>query len=263
MTDDLPLSTQPKPKKKGLAFAHFAFLVALVTPLFLLGVMMATNLGYLGYDLGFKVLTLGFAPKLAVGAMAVAGLSLLISLFMAPRRCGLWAFSAVVITAGVLGGFWWYQQALRAHPPIGDVATDWDRPVTFSSKLIEARGVDARPIEDLPRVPRNDSMEWGGKTVAEINAMTCPGARPVTKREGVTADRIVAMLKADDFVVTGRSDWRVEATYQDPFYGFKSDVVIRLDPGRIDIRSVGRYPMPDLGENCRRVTDLVRKIEAL
>ncbi|ESQ89081.1 hypothetical protein ABAC460_13510 [Asticcacaulis sp. AC460] len=259
----MPTLDKPKAKKKGLAFAHFAFMVSLVTPLFLLGVMMASNLGYISYDLGFRALTLNLAPKMALGAMAVAGLSLLISLFMAPGRLGPWALAAVVITGGVLGGFWWYQKALKANPPIGDVATNWERPVTFSTRLIEQRGRDARPIEDLPRVPRNESMDWGGKTIPEINALTCPRARTITKKEGVTAEKVVAMLKANNYVVTGSADWRVEATYQDPFYGFKSDVVIRLDPNGIDIRSVGRYPMPDLGANCRRVVDLIHKIEAL
>ena len=250
-------------RKKGLAFAHFAFMVSLVTPLFLLGVMMLSHLGYISYDLGFKTLTLSLAPKMALGAVAVSGLSLLISLFMAPGRYGPWALAAVAITGAVLGGFYWYQKALKAHPPIGDVATYWERPLTFSDKLVEARGPEARPIEDLPRIPRNESMDWGGKTIPEINATTCPAARTITKKEGVTAEQIVAMLKANDYIVFGSSDWRVEATWQDNFYGFKSDIVIRLDPGRIDVRSVGRYPMPDLGGNCRRVVDIIHKIEAL
>ncbi|ESQ74447.1 DUF1499 domain-containing protein [Asticcacaulis sp. AC402] len=264
MTEDLPTSGHKQTnKKKGLSFAHFAFMVSLVTPLFLLGVMMASNLGYISHDLGFKTLTLNLAPKMAMGAMVVSGLSLLISLFMAPGRCGPWALAAVVLTGSLLGGFWWYQKALKANPPIGDVATNWERPVSLSGKLIEARGADARPVEDVPRVPRNESMDWGGKTIPEINALACPRARTITKKEGVTSQKVVAMLKANDYVVFGSADWRVEATYQDPFYGFKSDVVIRLDPNGIDIRSVGRYPMPDLGSNCRRVIDLIHKIEAL
>ncbi|MBW8881853.1 MAG: DUF1499 domain-containing protein [Asticcacaulis sp.] len=263
MTEDIPTFSHKVEKKKGLAFAHFAFMVSLVTPLFMLGVMMACHLGYLSYYLGFKTLTLGLAPKMALGAMAVAGLSLLISLFMAPARCGPWALAAILVTGAVLGGFYWYQMALKNNPPIADVATDWETPLTFSDKLIAERGPDARPVEDLPRVPRNESMEWGGKTVPEINADRCPAARSITKKEGLTADQIADMLKANDYVVFGRSDWRVEATYQDNFYGFKSDVVVRLEPGRIDIRSVGRYPMPDLGGNCRRVVDIIHKIEAL
>lgn len=264
MTEDTPTTKAHSSKpKKGLAFAHFAFMVALVTPLYLLGVMMACHLGYLDYDIGFKTLTLMVAPKLALGAIAVAGLSLLISLFRAPGRYGPWAFAAVLISAAVLCGFYAYQKTLKANPPIGDVATNWDAPVTFSDKLVEARGPGARRVEDLPRVPRNESMDWGGKTIPEINAQYCPQARTITKKQGVTAERIAAMLTANDYVVFGTSDWRVEATYQDNFFGFKSDVAIRLDPQGIDVRSVGRYPMPDLGGNCRRVVDIIHKIEAL
>lgn len=259
-----PESANAKPaKSRGIAFAHFAFMTALVTPLFLLAVMMLSHLGYISYDLGFKTLTLGVAPKLALAAMAIGGLSLLISLFMAPGRCGPWALAAVTITGIVLAGFYGYQKALKINPPIGDVATNWDDPVTFSEALVTERGPGARPIEDLPRVPRNESMDWGGKTIPEINAQYCPGARSITHKPGLTAEQIATMLRANDYIVFGTGDWRVEATYQDNFFGFKSDVVVRIDPTRIDLRSVGRYPMPDLGGNCRRVVDLIHKIEAL
>ena len=39
--------------------------------------------------------------------------------------------------------------------------------------------------------------------------------------------------------------------------------MVRLDPTGIDVRSISRYDMPDLGDNCRRVTDIVNKIKAL
>ena len=259
MTDS---DTDSHAHKKGWAFAHLAFIVSALVALYLVLVMMATHLGYVSEDLGFKTLTLSYGPKLVVAALAISGLSLLISLFMSPGRRAFWALAAVVLAGGMMGGFYAYQKALRAYPPIADVATNWDRPLSFSDKMIADRGPDALPVEDLPRVPRNESMEWGGKTVADINDSTCPGARTILNK-AVTEDQIVAILQAQHYIIFGHAPWRVEATYQDSFYGFRSDVVVRIDPRSIDVRSISRHDMPDLGGNCRRVTQIVEKIRGL
>jgi uncharacterized protein (DUF1499 family) len=254
-----------KTKKRGFAFAHLAFMVSVITALFLLGVMMVTHLGYVSMDMGFKTLTLGIGPRMAMAALALSGLSLLISLFMCPTRCAPWAFAAVLISGGILGGYAWYNKLLKDYPPIADVATNWDRPLSFSDKLMAKRGADALAVEDLPRVPRNESLDWGGKTVAAINEATCPAAKTIGELV-ITEDQIpaiVTVLKNMNYTVFGTSPWRMEATYQDNFYGFKSDIVIRIDPRSVDVRSVGRYNMPDLGANCRRVTEIVQAIRAM
>ncbi len=249
-------------RKGGLAFAHLALIVAVVPVLFVVGAMMATHVGYLDVDTGFRFLTLRVGPKLAMAALVVSVLSLLISLFKDHARYGLWALAAVVLSGGVTAGYFVYEQALHRFPPIADVATDWDTPLTFSNGLIKDRGPKAMKVEDMPRVPRTQSMEWGGKTIAQINAVTCPAAHGLPGKH-VSEDAVADMLTANHYTVFGRAPWRVEATYQDNFFGFKSDVVVRLDPQRIDIRSTGRDDLPDLGGNCRRVTDLMAKIKAL
>ena len=265
LDQDSSAHASKKMKKKGFAFAHLAFMVSIITALFLLGVMMVTNLGYISMDLGFKTLTLGIGPRMVLASLVVAAVSLLISLFMCPTRCAPWAFAAVVVSGGLWGGFALYHKALKDNPPITDVATNWDLPLGFSERMMKIRGADAPPVEDFPRVPRNESLDWGGKTIAAINEATCPAAKtirdhPITEDQ---VDAVVAMLKASGYRVWGTSPWRVEATYQDKFYGFKYDIVIRIDPTSVDIRSVGRYNVPDLGANCRRVTEIVQKIKAM
>jgi len=251
-----------RPKKGGFAFAHLAFLIALIPLLFVTGAMMATHVGYLDVETGFRLLTLRIGPKLAMAALAVSAVSLLISLFKDHARYGLWALAAVILSGGVTAGYFVYERMLKQYPPIADVATDWDTPLTFSDKLIADRGPKAMPVEDMPRVPRTQSMEWGGKTIAQINAVTCPGARGLPGKH-VNEDAVADLLTANHYIVFGRAPWRVEATYQDNFFGFKSDVVVRLDPKGVDVRSTGRDDLPDLGGNCRRVTDLIGKIRNL
>ncbi len=261
MTEDLP-HEDAHPPRKGFAFAHLAFLIALFPPVMLIGCMMLTHLGYISDDLGFRILTLGVGSKMAMAALAIGALSLLISLFMAPLRCAPWALAAVAVSGALLGGFMWYKKAVKAFPPISDVATDWDDPLTFSDKMTADRGRDSKPVEDLPRVPADQSLEWGGKTIADINQLTCPGAHPVM-RKGITSDQVADILTRDKYTIFGTAPWKVEATWQDNFFGFKSDIAVRLNPGRVDVRSISRYDMPDMGLNCRHVTDIVQQIEAL
>ncbi len=265
MTDEIPQASGSVRKKTGFAFAHLAFILTLITPLVLLLTMMTTHLGFISFDIGFKTLTLGIAPRMAMAAFGVGCLSLLISLFMAPRRCGPWALAALAVSGALLGGYSCYQKALRNYPPIWDVATNWDRPLSFSDKLTAARGKDSVGVEDYPRVPRNESLDWGGRSIADINSETCPAARTLEHKVITEAQSaaIADILRKNHYTVFGVSPWRIEATYQDNFYGFKSDIVIRIDPQSVDVRSVSRYGMPDLGTNCRIVTDIVNKIKVM
>lgn len=263
--ENQPTNLTAKKKPDSFAFAHLAFMVSAITALFLLGTMMVTHLGYISLDLGFKTLTLGIGPRMAILALVVSALSLLISLFKCPTRRAPWAFAAMLIAGGLLGGFAIYHKALKNNPPIADVATNWDRPLNFSAKMMAERGADALAVEDMPRVPRNESLDWGGKTVAAINEATCPAAKTIPERI-ITEDQIpalVSLLKGMHYTVLGTSPWRVEASYQDNFYGFRSDVVIRIDPRSVDVRSISRYNMPDLGANCRRVAKIVNAIRAM
>lgn len=260
MTETIPETEQPRRKaKRGLA--PWVLGLSFVAPVALVATMMATNVGVFSYELGFRTITLGVIPKFATVVAIVSVLSLLISLFLNPKKYGPWALGAVFVSGLVLAGYYAYEQRLRAYPPIYDVSTNWERPVTFSAKLIEARGADAHPVTDNPVVPKGMSYEWAGRRVADINAQTCAGAITVAGRAPV--ERVVEILKGEGYVVFGRSDWRVEAFYEDPYFGFKSDVVVRMEPNGTDVRSVSRHEPVDLGGNCRRVTKLVKLISAL
>ncbi|UDF04555.1 DUF1499 domain-containing protein [Asticcacaulis sp. AND118] len=247
-------------RRKGLAFAPVAFVISLFAPLTYAAAMMATGVGYISYDLGFNTIALDYVPKIATVAMILSALSLLISLFKAPKTYGPWALGAVLVSGAVLAGYYAYELRLKSNPPIHEVATNWDRPVTFSAKLIEARGPDAHPIEDAPYVGRNVAYEWAGQTVASINAQTCPLAASIPGKPKDAA-AVARILKDEGYVVFGRSDWRVEATWEDPLWGVKSDIVVRLDPDRTDIRSVSRQEAVDLGGNCQRVMALMERIK--
>jgi fatty-acyl-CoA synthase len=248
-------------RRKGLGFAPVAFVISLFAPLTYGVAMLATRSGYISYDLGFNTIALTYVPKIATVAMILSGLSLLISVFKAPKTYGPWALAAVIVSGSVLAGYYAYELRLKANPPIHEVATDWERPVTFSSKLITARGPSAHPVEDSPYVGRNVAYEWAGQSLAAINAQTCPMASSIPGRPKDAA-AVVRILRKEGYVVFGQSDWRVEAIWEDPWWGNRSDLVVRLDPDKTDIRSVSREEAVDLGGNCKRVTALITRLKS-
>jgi uncharacterized protein (DUF1499 family) len=250
-----------KPPSKVAGLALTALVVSFLTPLFIVIAMLATAGGQLDYEMGFKTLTLGLAPNMSVIAFGFCLLVLLIAIFKDPKRSGLLALVATLISGGLLGGFYAYGEALKAYPPIADVATDWSRPVTLSNALIKARGPQALAVEDDPTVSVDASIKWARKRIADINAATCPGATPIRRHLDEAAVRKV--LEGMGYTITGSAPWRIEALYTDPFFGFEADMVIRLDPDRTDARSISRRQQNDIGGNCARVTKVMSALRKL
>jgi hypothetical protein len=258
VTEDI----KDKPKRQGgTGWALTALVISLLTPLFIVVAMLGTAGGQLDYEMGFKTLTLGIAPNMAIVAACFCALVLLVSIFKDPKRSGLIALVATLISVGLLGGFYAYGEALKSYPPISDVATDWSRPVTLSNDLVKKRGPRALAAEDDPSLPPEASIKWKRARIADINAQTCPGAKPILHHLDEASVRKV--VEAQGYVITGSAPWRIEALYTDPFFGFEADLIVRLDPDRTDVRSVSRRQENDLGGNCERVSKLIAALHGL
>lgn len=241
--------------------AFWAMFVVLITPVMVLASMVATSSGYVDYELGYHSLTLGYGPKIATLSFIFALLALLISIFKDPSRTGVLALVASLVGGAVLLGYYSYERLYKAFPPIHDVATDWTRPITFSDALVKERGPKALPIEEDPMVPADASIEWARKRIALLNEQTCKTAKPIKRH--LDENKVKAVLEDQGYVIFGHAPWRVEATYKDAFFGFKSDVEVRLEPDQTDVRMVSRRQEADLGGNCRRVTKLLEALNQL
>jgi uncharacterized protein (DUF1499 family) len=59
---------------------------------------------------------------------------------------------------------------------------------------------------------------------------------------------------------------RIEATATTPWFGFKDDVVIRIEPdpagSRVDVRSVSRVGGSDVGTNAKRIRAYLARLAA-
>ncbi len=241
--------------------ALFALLFSLIAPLLIFFAAVLTKMDVVGAEIGFHLLTVSIAPKLAILGLASAVLILLLTLFLCPTRAGWVAFGAAVLSGLTVGGFALYQSVLLASPPVYDVATRWTPALTFSrDSLAQRRRADVRP-EDAPFVPKTAPLQWSGRSVADINTETCPGLLPV---EGMKNHHKVAeVLKAEGWTVTGRSPWRVEGRTETFWFGLSSDVVIEMRDGQTNLRITSVEAVPDLGRNCRLALKLLSQIRPL
>jgi uncharacterized protein (DUF1499 family) len=68
-----------------------------------------------------------------------------------------------------------------------------------------------------------------------------------------------------DIVAADAPAGRIEATATTRWFGFKDDVVVRIEPAgegsRIDVRSVSRVGGSDVGTNAKRIRAYLRRLQ--
>lgn len=245
------------------SFARFVILAALIlglaAPLTPLLGAAGTRFGLFDWKIGFGLLTVAVAPVVAMVGAALGLVSLLFALFGGRRELLVLALIGFVAPAATLGAFWTVKTRAQALPPIHDVATDWSDPIMFTKSLMNERAGALNAVEADPRLPAEPRLgKWAGRRVAEVNAETCPGARPVNRM--VSEEEAVAALERAGVQVIGRAPFRVEGTATSFWFGFQDDVAVRIRPGRTDVRSVSRVGFSDIGANCARVTRIVQSL---
>lgn len=246
------------PHPKSTLFVRVAALIGAAGGLLPLAAILGSRFGLLDWKFGLGTMVVKWSgPLAAVGV--VLGLIALIVAFRDSKRLLVPALIALIpplLTIGILLKF---KADADKVPPIHDVATTWDEPLGFSPGILQARAGSPNAIENDPVVPDKVGPPWGGRRIADINRETCPGAHPVMKH--LTEDQVAAAFEAAGIEVKGRAPWKVEGTYTSFWWGFEDDVVARIEPERVDIRSISRVGMSDIGANCARVTKIVKALE--
>jgi len=219
----------------GLAAVGLAMLAA-AGPAYRLGISLAT-----AYDIMRWAAYVGLAASLAALVAAVLA-------YRGRRWFGaLVASLALVIgVTAVVIPFTWQRRA-QSLPPIHDVTPDLENPPAFQAVI--ARRADAP--NGLDRSP----------LLAELQREGYPDLAPITlpSRPDLTFDRALAVAQALgwEIVTADKSLGRIEATETTRWFGFTDDVVVRLTPWgtgtRVDVRSVSRTGLGDLGRNAARI----------
>lgn len=213
---------------------------------------LGTRWGWWEFGAGFVFL------KWAVYAGIVAVLLSLVGLLLgykAGRRRGAWAGAGLVIAlAVVLTPLNWLRTASQV-PPIHDITTDTQNPPQFVAVL---------PLRKNAR----NSAQYAGPEVAALQAKAYPHIVPMLLniptgqafQYASSAAREMGWFIVDENPGAGR----IEATATTRWFGFKDDVVIRITPAeqgsRVDVRSVSRVGVSDLGTNARRIEAYLKRL---
>lgn len=214
--------------------------------------------GPLGYK--YDILPLGQAIRSTVVALVVAICVLLVGAILlylmikqgldTNRNYILVAVALCLIPAIVMG---LQVQSAVSVPPIHDISTDTHNPPIFH-RIVELRRGASNPLtygsEDMPY-----------DQLVKHQRESYPRVKSLQSDLGISAalDRAEQLLKDQDIEVVNRNDAKgiVEGTATTFWFGFKDDLVVRVQPSNggslIDIRSVSRVGKSDLGANARRI----------
>jgi uncharacterized protein (DUF1499 family) len=209
--------------------------------------------GLIGLTRAFGLLKWAVYGALATMVLAIVGV---ITAARRGRGMGtpLTAMLLAFVATGSVAALAW--KASRV-PAIHDVTTDTTRPPTFVAIL---------PLRDGAVNP----VDYGGPEVAAKQQKAFPDIGPVTLNlpPDRAFDRALAAARTMgwDLVASDPAGGRIEATDTTFWFGFKDDVVIRITPqpngSRIDVRSLSRVGIGDIGANASRIRRYLAAMKA-
>ena len=203
---------------------------------------LAHRLGLFSFKPAIALFALGVLLSLVVvivgiGALLFASVSWKVS--AGALTVGLLPIAFMVLAVGVKGF-----QVPRIH----DISTDLDRPLVFT-KVPEIRAKDDNSI-----APPSD-------VVTELQRQHYPDIKPLLtslNMEPAFQKALMTVSKLGWEIVYQDGDLGlIEAVDETVMFGFKDDVVIRVSDdengSRVDMRSVSRVGLSDLGANAKRI----------
>lgn len=174
-----------------------------------------------------------------------------------PPRARRWV--GMVVALAYVAWVGTFLMAALTVPAIHDVSTDLADPPAFQTLILRA--------DNLDNIPGADDKDMSGLTPqqrwAVVHQKAYGDIRSVRSNEPVPmviakAERL-AKARGWEVAVSLPEEGRFEATETSAFFQFKDDVVLRVRPSEtgegsiVDMRSVSRVGVSDLGMNAKRV----------
>ncbi len=209
--------------------------------------------GWWHFMTGFAVLQIS-----AIGGIVAAAVSLVGGITVRHEHhpsAFLLAAAGILIGLVTAGIPWSWLHTAKTMPPIHDISTDMVNPPQFVSIM---------PL----RQNAENSAAYEGPVVAAQQQTYYPDIKPIILPLAVSTTFDSALRTAKDMgwhiVAADASAGRIEAVATTFWFGFKDDVVVRITsaPGgsRVDIRSVSRVGLSDVGTNANRIRSFLHKL---
>jgi len=215
--------------KPGAGRVHALAFLAVAAPMLVLVAALGTRGGAWPVEVGYDLLTMRAGWFLAfIGLVAALG-GLVLSLRNF-RALGPIAVAAMLVACATLGGFVWHKARLAAGPA-ENVSTD---------------------LSEIPGFGRLGTGRSGQGPGPVVGVEACPGAQPLMRQ--VAPSVAGRALEKAGFTVRGEGVGRADGAREGFWFGFAHDAVIRIRPGRTDIRVAARDHRTHGGEACRLAT---------
>ena len=242
-----------------LAFAAFAAALAIG-----LAASFGTRWGWWNYRVGLYAiypysLYFGAAALLLGSAWVVMALALNKATAL---RYGLTGFLGALVVLVV--PFSYYTRSL-GKPPIHDISTDVEHPPDFVALVLQRQGATNPPGYDGDK---RVSMDGKNYTTRQLQKKYYEDIHTVGQL--MPPERLfnkalsTARAMGWTIIAVDPDDGRIEATYTGFFFGFVSDIVIRVKPSglgaRLDIRAKSRVGDADGGSNAELIRAYVKKL---
>lgn len=213
--------------------------------------VIAAPLGYrIGAPLGPVFLLLAGGVLLIAVSVGVLGARMARGTGPRDRTAGAALAAAVVVGAVPVATL---VSSLGA-PPIHDVTTDTEDPPSFVAAV--ALNTPGRTDYDGPGLAERQRTAYPGLGPAILSVAPADAFR-----------RALAVVRRMDWEVlaTDPDTFRIEATDRTFWFGFEDDVVVRIaaagaSGSRVDVRSLSRVGVGDLGVNARRVREFLNAL---
>jgi len=214
---------------------------------------LGSRWGWWYFTTGFSMLRWAAVCGLAAALLSLAGG---IVVRHATQRAALYmAASGILIGLIVAGIPWSWMRTAQQVPRIHDITTDTADPPRFTA-ILPLRKDAANP------------SEYGGPGVAAQQRAAYPDIAPLILPvpQSAVFERALRAAKGMGWQIVDASEGegRIEATSTTLWFGFKDDVVVRILPApggsRVDVRSVSRVGLSDVGTNAKRVRDFLHKL---
>lgn len=209
---------------------------------------VGTRLGIWGFQTGLLVMIPAGALLAAIGLLVG-----LISIFVSKKR-GFAGdppilFTALAICAVILVTMGMQFQKGTSVPAIHNISTDLSDPPQFTEAIIAARGEGSNPLEyDARKIGPQQQAAYPAVTTLAVGQ---PKAATVSAAVATLEDMGLEMVNVD------AEAGIIEATDTTFWFGFKDDLVVRVREtatgSEVDVRSVSRVGLSDLGANAARI----------
>ena len=242
--------------RNNLLLPVTALVLACVATLLLLAAGLGSHMGVWPFRTGFTIMKYGAWVGLAAAVSGCA--ALLVSFKQRMWKRAIASTLALLIGIAAFAIPYSWKQTAERLPKIHDISTDVTNPPRFVAIL---------PLrKDAP-----NPAEYGGAEIAAKQAQAYPELKTISLNIPTENAFGLALETAQRLgwriVAAVPTEGRIEASDTTFWFGFTDDIVIRITPSGkkslVDIRSVSRVGLSDVGTNARRIRLFLRKLAEL